>query len=328
MDSFWRTLPKPFTCLAPMDDVTDTVFRQMVAECARPDVFFTEFVNVEGLCSVGRNKLIYKFKFDPSEYPIVAQIWGIKPENFYTVAGELAEMGFAGVDINMGCPVKDVTSHGAGAAMIENPQLAGQIIQAVQEGVRKAKKPIPVSVKTRIGYRTQKTEEWIGFLLQFGLDALTVHGRTAHEMSKVPARWEEIGKAVKLRDRISPSTVIIGNGDIKSMTEIIEMRKKYEIDGVMVGRGIFNNMFVFSKTHSNQPTPGVGLTKELQMKLMQKHMDLFAKTWGKTQNFSILKKFFKIYISGFAGASEVREAVMATQNATEVKEIMVKAGLF
>jgi tRNA-dihydrouridine synthase len=322
MDSFWNTLKQPITCLAPMDDVTDTVFRQIVADCARPDVFFTEFVNVEGLCSPGRKKLTDKLRFDQSEHPIVAQIWGLKPENYLKVATEIANLGFDGLDINMGCPVKDVTSHGCGSALIDNPKMAGEIILAVQEGIRKAKIPIPISVKTRIGFRTMKTESWIKFLLGFNLDALIIHGRTAQEMSKVPAHCDEIGKAVKIRDVLGVKTVIIGNGDVRDYRDGCDKAKTYGVDGIMIGRGIFNDLLAFDRKDHTQPD-GAFMTQ-----LMEKHIDLFMKTWEGKKHFAILKKFFKIYISGFDRASEVRDAVMMAETPDQVETIMQQAGLF
>jgi tRNA-dihydrouridine synthase len=320
MASFWNQLKKPFSSLAPMDDVTDTVFRQIVAKCARPDVFFTEFVNVEGLCSVGREKLLPRLKYVPSEHPIVAQIWGKKPENFRQIASELSDMGFDGVDINMGCPVKDVVRHGSGSALIDNPLLAGEIISAVLEGVQGSKRPIAVSVKTRIGFRTVKTEEWIGFLLGFGLDALTVHGRTAAEMSKMPAHWDEIGKAVRLRDQMKAKTLIIGNGDVRDYGDGCEKAKTYGVDGFMIGRGIFNDMFAFDPEH-RQPD------QAFMMQLMRTHMDLFTQTWGRTKSFIILRKFFKIYVSGFDNASEVRTKLMEVNTAAEALNVIDRVKL-
>jgi tRNA-dihydrouridine synthase len=147
--------------LAPMDDVTDTVFRQIVADCAKPDLFFTEFVNVDGLQSPGREKLLHKVKFSDREKPIIAQLWGLKPENFYKTTKELIDMGFDGVDLNMGCPVKTVIKNGACAALINNRELAGEIIQATREA---AGQDFPVSVKTRVGFTTVDMG-WIEFLL-------------------------------------------------------------------------------------------------------------------------------------------------------------------
>jgi tRNA-dihydrouridine synthase len=187
---FYKDLPKPFFVLAPMDDVTDTVFRQVVAECAPPDLFFTEFVNVDGLQSPGRPHLLKKLQHGDREQPLIAQLWGLKPENFYEVAQQLAngELGtFAGIDLNMGCPAKDVVSNGACSALIQNKELAKEIIQATQAGAR----ALPISVKTRLGFN-EVDFTWHEFLLSQKLTMLTVHGRTRKEMSKVPARWEQI----------------------------------------------------------------------------------------------------------------------------------------
>src|SRR5579872_5862932 len=222
MTSLWHRLPKPIFSLAPMEDVTDTVFRQIICTTGKPDVFFTEFTNVDGVASVGHDVVARRLQYTEIEHPIIAQIWGMVPENYYKVAKELVERGFDGIDINMGCPQHDVTLHGACSALIKNHALAKEIIQATKEGVRDASHPpdvkrphpnpllkgegikkeenIPVSVKTRIGFKNIQTEEWIGFLLEQDLAVITVHGRTAAEMSKVPCHWDEIGKAVRLRD--------------------------------------------------------------------------------------------------------------------------------
>src|SRR3954466_16342015 len=173
--SFLDELPKPFLALAPLDDVSDTVFRQIVADCAKPDLSFTEFVNVDGLQSAGREHLLHKLILTDKEKPVIAQLWGLKPENFYKTTKELAGMGFAGVDINMGCPVKTVVKNGACAALINNKELAGEIIDAVQEA---AASKIPVSVKTRVGFNDIDMS-WPEFLLTKKLDMLSIHGRTA-----------------------------------------------------------------------------------------------------------------------------------------------------
>src|SRR6185437_2758752 len=206
-------LPKPFFILAPMDDVTDTVFRQIVADCAKPDLFFTEFVNVDGLQSPGRGHLLHKLKLTEQEKPIIAQLWGLKPNNFYKTTKELIEMGFAGVDLNMGCPIKTVIKNGACAALINNKELALEIINATKEA---AGESLPVSVKTRVGFTTVDIG-WIEFLLSTKiLDMLSIHGRTAKQLSSVPADWELIGQAAELRNSLSPSTLIVGNGDVMS----------------------------------------------------------------------------------------------------------------
>lgn len=310
MKNFWSTLKSPFSVLAPMDEVTDTVFRQMIASIAPPDVVMTEFVSVDGLCSVGRPKLISKLRYEKNEHPIVAQVWGITPSHYETVARDIVSMGFDGIDINMGCPDKSVVKSGAGVGLCDNPKLAGEIIHAVKSGVNGK---IPVSVKTRLGIKTIQTIPWVTFLLSQKIDALTVHGRTQKEMSKVPCHWDEIGKCVELRNTISPKTKIIGNGDVVSWGDAIEKVRKYHVDGVMIGRGIFHDIFAFDKTKSPHPA---GIEK---LPLLLEHLELYKTTWGTTKHYPILKKFFKIYASGFDEASAFREKLMETKTIEEAQ---------
>lgn len=305
VSDFWQKLKKPFFALAPMDDVTDTVFRQIVASVAAPDVFFTEFTNVDGLMSAGREKLLRKLKFTEKERPIIAQIWGMKPENYFEVAKQIVVMGFDGIDINMGCPERAVLKAGACAALINNRGLVKEIIQATKEGAR----DLPISVKTRLGLRQIQTVDWITFLLEQRLDALTVHGRTAAEMSKVPAHWDEIGKVVNIRDSMGVDTVIIGNGDVQDVGGGLLHVEKYGVDGIMIGRGVFNNVAVFSDGR---------LAREEKLKLLIKHTKLFEKTWEKNKNPQIMKKFFKVYANGFAGAGQLRERLMAAGSYGEI----------
>jgi nifR3 family TIM-barrel protein len=313
MVNIWKRLTKPFFALAPMEDVTDTVFRTMVSSCARPDVYFTEFTNCDGLFSAGRDVVAHRLQYTPEEHPIVAQLWGSNPENYVKAAKLVSDLGFDGVDINMGCPIKDVVSHGSCAALIKNPTLATQIIQATKEGILESKRSIPVSVKTRIGFKTIVTEEWTRHLLAQDIDALTVHGRTADEMAKVPAHWDEITKVVTIRNQMKKDTVIIGNGDVVSYSDALEKIAVTGVDGVMIGRGIFNNMWVFEKSRDARVTP-----LDARLDLMRRHVELFDFTWGKTKNFAILKKFFKIYLSGFDGASDMRARFMGMQTIQEV----------
>lgn len=313
--TIWDTLPKPLFVLAPMEDVTDTVFRQILLTTGRPDVFFTEFTNVDGLVSQGEKEVAKRLVFTLQEKPIVAQIWGMKPENYFKVAGKLADMGYDGIDINMGCPQADVVRHGACSALMKNHSLALEIIQATKEGSR----GLPVSVKTRIGYATIQTEEWIGFLLDQDLPLLTVHGRTVKEMSKVPAHWDEIGKAVSIRNEKKLKTLIFGNGDVQSLGEAREKVREYGVDGVMIGRGIFHNPWLFNETIN---TETVSLEEKVQ--LLLKHVTLWQDTWADTKHFPILKKYFKIYVSGFDGAAEIRQEFMQAQNPQQVKEIAKK----
>jgi tRNA-dihydrouridine synthase len=307
-------LPRPFFVLAPMDDVTDTVFRQVVADCAKPDLSYTEFVNVDGLQSAGREHLLHKLKLTDKEKPVIAQLWGLKPENFYKTTKELAGMGFAGVDLNMGCPVKTVIKNGACAALINNRPLAGEIIDATREG---AGDSLPVSVKTRVGFTTVDME-WIEFLLSKILNMLSIHGRTARELSKVPANWELLGQARELRDSLSPSTLIVGNGDVMSREQGEQLAKKNKLDGVMIGRGIFHDPFIFGKN-----SPWHDWSKHQKLELFARHIELYLKTYENGERrFEALRKFCKVYINGFEGASELRGQFMETKTPQEALKLL------
>ncbi len=210
--NFWDKLPRPIMAMAPMANVTDAAFRRMFVECGKPSVFWTEFVSVEGLLSKGRDRLLSDLWFSPGEHPIVTQIFGGKPEQFEAVAPLIKELGFDGVDINMGCPDRGVEKSGGGAALIKDPVRAKEIIRALKRGVG----TLPVSVKTRLGYsKTTEFEAWITALLEEQPAALTVHLRTRAEMSDVPAHWELAPQIAALRDKISPKTVLLGNGDVR-----------------------------------------------------------------------------------------------------------------
>lgn len=310
--NIWETLKKPIFILAPMEDVTDTVFRQILLQTGRPALFFTEFTNVDGMFSKGSEHVTKRLKFTPQEKPLIAQIWGMNPDNFYKAAKQLVEMGFDGIDLNMGCPQHDVTSHGACSALIKNHTLATEIIRATQEGAG----DLPVSVKTRIGFGTIQTEEWIGFLLTHNLAALTVHGRTVREMSKVPAHWDEIGKAAKLRNDLGLDTLIIGNGDVMSVAEGEEKAKQHGLDGIMIGRGIFHNAWLFNPAID----PSTKTLKE-RLEILYKHVSLYNETWGNDKHYPTLKKYFKIYLSGFDGAAEIRGKFMETNTPEEALHI-------
>lgn len=311
MTTLWQQLPKPIFSLAPMEDVTDTVFRQVILSTGRPHVFFTEFTNVDGLESEGRDIVAKRLQFTPQEKPLIAQIWGVRPENFFKAAKDLVARGFDGIDLNMGCPQHDVTRHGACSALIKNHSLAKEIIQATKEGAGN----LPVSVKTRIGFSKIQTEEWIGFLLEQNLPLITVHGRTAAEMSKVPAHWDEIGKAVQVRDEYKKETLIMGNGDIQSLAEAKEKVATYGLDGVMIGRGIFHNPWLFKGID-----PATKTLRE-RLKLLKAHVALYKKTWGDTKPFAILKKYFKIYLSDFEDAANIRAQFMETTTDEEALEL-------
>lgn len=314
MNSFWKDLPRPFSVLAPLDGVTDVVFRQIVTEIGKPDVLFTEFTPCEGFVSKGRKRVEENFMFTPSQKPVIAQIWGTKPEQFYTVAKDLAQRGFAGIDINMGCPERVVVKNGACSALIKNPTLAAEIIQATKEGAG----DVPVSVKTRIGFSHIAIEEWIGHVLRQNIAALTVHLRTTVEMSAVPAHWELMPEVMRLRKELAPETIIIGNGDILSLEEIQQKYEQYGCEGFMIGRGIFANPWVFNTTVSLSDK-----TVADRISLYIKHIDLFEKQWSTTHNFALLKKFAKTYISNFPEASELRVKLMESKKIEELRQTLL-----
>ena len=316
---FLDSLPKPFFALAPMDDVTDTVFRQVIADCAPPDLYFTEFVNVDGLQSPGRKHLLKKLKFTPREKPIIAQVWGLNPDNFRKSARELVEMGFDGIDINMGCPVKAVVMNGTCSALMNNRELASQIIKATQEG---AGGKVPISVKTRLGF-SDIDLSWHEFLLNHKLNMLTVHGRTKRELSAVPAHWDVLGQIRELRDKLAPKTLIVGNGDVMSRAQGLELAKQYELDGIMIGRGVFQDPFVFAEV-----SPWENFTSEQRIEVYTKHVKLFASTWKEGERaVHTLNKFCKIYVSGFDGAKELRERLMEANATAELLEILQQAAV-
>ncbi len=324
-----HSLPKPFFVLAPMDDVTDTVFRQIIATTAPADLYFTEFVNVDGLHSAGRDKLMPKLYFTDKERPLVAQVWGKTPENFYKTAKLITELGFDGMDLNFGCPEKNVVRSGVCSAFIlpENRDLAVEIIKASQKGLEDAAKelgldePLPLSAKTRIGFSAIDLT-WHELLLKQNLNMLTIHGRTRKQMSKVPADWNVIQQIRELRDKISPATLIVGNGDVLTRKQGEELAVLHGLDGVMVGRGIFHDPYLFAHNEDGI-SPWVNVTKEAKIELYKKHVLLFAKTWQNNERKLVtLNKFCKIYINGFDGAKELREQLMVAQSTEELVAIL------
>lgn len=305
-------LPRPFFVLAPMDDVTDTVFRRLIAELAPADLFFTEFVNVDALASKGREATLKRLRFTEAERPLVAQIWGKTPEHFYKIAKELVEMGFDGVDLNFGCPDKNVVRNGTCSALIlpENRELALEMIQATREGLSGS---LPLSVKTRLGFN-DIDYSWHELLLKQKLNMLSIHGRTKKQMSKVPADWNAIGEIRKIRDKLSPATLIVGNGDVLSRSQGLELAEKHGLDGIMIGRGIFQDPFVFA-----EKSPWPDYTREQRIALYRRHVELFADTWQQGERkIHTLNKFCKIYIQHFDGAKELREKLMAAESTDEL----------
>jgi tRNA-dihydrouridine synthase len=310
--NFWQQLKQPLFVLAPMDDVTDVVFRQLVAEICPPDVFMTEFVSTDGLQSPGRDHTMERLRIaGGTKQPTVAQIWGKDPDLYFKSAQDVARLGgFAGIDINLGCPERGIVARGCCGGAIGNNTLVAELIAATKAGAP----DLPVSVKTRIGLRETITEEWAGFLLTQDLSALTIHARTVREMSKVPARWEEIAKVTALRDQIAPHTLIIGNGDIENRAHGLELAARTGVDGLMIARGIFHDPFIFADSPiEHEPR------KMIQVLL--RHVELYEQ-WGSGKQFQTLKRFFKIYVSSWPGAAELRAELMTTTNPAQVREIL------
>lgn len=322
INNFWEKLPKPFFCLAPMADVTDIAFRQIIRKYGRPDVFWTEFVSADGLCSIGKEKLLIDLKFLKNEHPIIAQIFGSNPENMRKAASICRDLGFDGIDINMGCPDKTIEKQGSGANLIKNPLLAIEIIKKVKEGAY----PLPVSVKTRIGYNKNEIDSWISLLLKQDIQALTIHLRTRKEKSLVPAHWELTKEIIDIRNSINKKILIIGNGDVKNLKDAKEKILKYGCDGIMLGRAIFGNPWLFANCQGSPLTiiSKVTFDNKIQKKLkvVIEHTKLFEKKLGNKKNFNIMKKHFKAYVNGFEGAKELRIKLMNTKNAKEVEKFI------
>ncbi len=349
--NFWRKLKKeksaePILVLAPMADVTDPAFRRIIAKYGKPDVMWTEFVSADGLFLGGRDALIKDLAYDESERPIVAQFFTGSPDMMRKAAALAVELGFDGVDINMGCPDKSVEKQGGGASLMKNPKLAQELILAAKEGVKDAGREIPVSVKTRIGYNKNELETWLPALLDAEPAVITMHARTRKEMSDVPARWEHVRRAVEIRNerrekKLSgdgvggkgSETLIFGNGDV---VDIVDARKKAletGADGVMLGRAIFGNPWLFSEVSQVSKTvldqlkkssKTVFDTKPLiseKLRVLIEHTKLFSELLPH-KSFAIMKKHFKAYVSGWDGAKELRLRLMDAKNANEVEDVV------
>src|SRR3989344_5105644 len=332
---FWGEIKKPIFCLAPMADVTDCAFRQIIAKYGKPDVFWTEFVSADGLCSAGREKLLVDFIYSENERPIVAQIFGSNRDNIRDASKLCKELGFDGIDINMGCPDKSVEKQCSGAAMIKDPELAREIIRVAKEGGG----GLPVSVKTRIGYNKNEIETWIRELLKEDLAALTIHLRTRKEMSDVSAHWDLMKRILEIRNEMKVETLILGNGDVENIEDAKQKVKETGCDGIMLGRAIFGNPFLFAnknvlseveghlpfapkqkaslekhknfllkifsvrRRHSSQGfSQELSISTQKKLKVMVEHTKLFEKMLGKHKNFAIMKKHYKAYANGFDGA--------------------------
>jgi nifR3 family TIM-barrel protein len=347
--NFWQKLKKeknrPLIVLAPMADVTDFAFRAMFAKYGKPDVFWTEFVSADGMVMApnnnpdergmtGQDKIFADLKFDESQRPIVAQIFGSRLDNVERAAQICAELGFDGIDINMGCPDRSIEKQKCGAAMMKNPELAVEVIRAVKKGIENSGKNIPVTVKTRLGYNKDELEEWLPKLLAEKPAVITVHARTRKEMSLVPARWERVKRAVEIRNEVQADlpaeerTLIFGNGDVESVADGLEKCVETGADGAMVGRGIFGNPWFFANLNNNRKVKdgeNENLNTEISLndKLLAliEHAELFEKNIGH-KNFAVMKKHFKVYVEGFDGAKELRTKLMEAEKAGDVREII------
>lgn len=321
--NFWKNLKKPSAIdlrarpifvLAPMADVTDSAFRAIIAKYGKPDVTWTEFVSADGLALApeeGRKKLLKDLEFTDAERPIVAQFFTSSPDNMRKAAELAKELGFDGIDINMGCPDKSIEKQGAGAAMMKNPKLAREVLRAAIEGGG----GLPVSVKTRIGYNKVELETWLPEILKEEPAVVTIHARTRKEMSKVPARWEFVKRAVEIRNELGSDTLILGNGDALNIEDAKKKCEETGADGAMLGRAIFGMPWLFS-----EKVP----TLEERLLVMIEHTKLFEKNLGEVKNFAVMKKHYKAYVNGFNGAGDLRGKLMEANNAKEVDDIVEK----
>jgi tRNA-dihydrouridine synthase len=314
MNNFWSNLSQPFFALAPMEAVTDVVFRHVVAQAGAPDVWFTEFTNATGWVHAGQKAIGGRLFKTDNEQPIVAQIWGGEPGDMEQLAAHVRELGFDGIDINMGCPAKSAIKSG-GSALIRKPEVAVAAITAAKTA------GLPVSVKTRLGYTSvSEWRDWLTTLLRQDIANLTIHLRTKKEMSKVPAHFELIPEIVALRDEIAPQTLLTINGDIENRAHGEQLvRDNPGVNGVMIGRGIFHDPFAFtSKVFTDENE-----RKQALLGLLNLQLDLFEKWQPQTgRPFETLKRFFKIYIRDFDGAKELRDQLMHTRYTGEVRQII------
>ena len=331
MQSFWQKLKKPFFVMAPMADVTDAAFRALVASCSAkatqdsthpggPDVYWTEFVSADGLYHTreiqkmpdSENPLMRDLQFAPDQHPIVAQIFSSKPEMIAYAVKLVAELGFDGVDLNMGCPDRSIEKQGCGSAMIKTPEIARAVIRAA-----KAASSLPVSVKTRVGYNKESLEEWLPVLLEEAPAAITLHLRTRKQMSLVPAKWEFMKKAVEIRNRINPDVLLIGNGDVESVEQGTRLIEESGCEGAMIGRGMFGNPWVFAGRKSEDTPLGEKLAALIELAHGFEKMT-------PPKNFSILKKHIKAFATGFDGAAHLRALLMEAENADELEAVIAQ----
>lgn len=307
---FWSTLPKPFFVLAPLANVTDAAFRRVIAKYGKPHALWTEFVSADGLFMGGKDALMIDLEYTEAERPIVAQFFTSRPENMEKGAALARELGFDGVDINMGCPDRAVEKQKSGAALIKNSNLAKELIAAAKQGA----KHLPVSVKTRIGYNKNELETWLPALLEAKPAALTLHARTRKEMSKVPAHWDQVKRAVEIRSEVKSEALIVGNGDARDLSHARELIEETGAEGIMLGRAIFGKPWLFSEETPSLPE---------RLRVMVEHTKLFEELFKGKKNFATMKKHYKAYVSGFDGAADLRATLMDAENAAEVEKAVL-----
>ncbi len=316
-------MKRPFFVLAPMADVTDSAFRRIISKCGKPDVFWTEFVSADGLSSSGRENLLHNLYFTEKERPIVAQLFGANPETIERASQLCYETGFDGVDINMGCPDRAICKQRAGAALSKTPSLAQDIIKAAKKGAS----GLPISVKIRLGYDKDEIETWLPTILESRPAVVTIHARTKKEMSKVPARWEDIKKSVGIntswakerfgKEWAKERSLIIGNGDVLDIPDAKNKAMETGVDGVMLGRAVFGNPWLFDTSVRKEE-----ISPEGRLEMLLKHAELFCKTYGDKKNFVTLRKHFGSYISNMPGAKAVRSRLMETNNLEDVRRVV------
>lgn len=298
-----------------MEAVTDVVFRHVVERAGAPDVFFTEFANATGWVHAGDRAIAGRLVKTDDEHPLVAQIWGGEPGDMEQFAQHCARLGFAGIDINMGCPAKSAIKSG-GAALIRNPDVAVAAIAAAKTA------GLPVSVKTRLGYSTvDEWRAWLTTLLQQDIVNLTIHLRTKKEMSKVAAHYELIDDIVALRDAIAPQTLLTINGDIRDRAHGMSLMATHPgVNGLMIGRGVFADPFCFAP-HADSAVQGSSSMAQRNFALLRYHLDLFDHWQPQLgRPYETLKRFYKIYIRDFDGAKELRDQLMHTTSTDEARQ--------
>lgn len=296
-----------------MRGITNGAFRAIISQYSHPDVIFTEFANVETLFSPGKDAEMVKLTRSSAKCPVVAQLWGSNPENFMKSARILSQRGFSGIDINMGCSINKILKKDSCGSLIKNPNLAREIIIATKEGAA----PLPVSVKTRLGHDAF-SPQWIEWLLQSDIDALTIHGRTVVQGFRGSADWTSIGKAVEIKKQLGVSTCIIGNGDVKSRVQGIKRAKHYEVDGIMIGRAVLSDVFVFSSKSQD------GHEREARLRILSEHIDRVLKE-KRLKDDDMMKKFYKVYVRNFDGAGQLRERLMKAGSLEEAKAILAES---